>query len=64
VAPEKEEREAGRAPSLLLVKLEHPIERRITETPVDLQCKSITRPGVFNFQRLPDAGQGISQANE
>jgi hypothetical protein len=53
VAPEKEEREAGRAPSLLSVKSEDSVERQITETSVDLQCKFITGPEICNLQRLP-----------
>jgi hypothetical protein len=64
VVPEKGGKRSGDVSRLLLVEPEHPIVRKITETPLDLQCKFITRPGVFNLQRLPDAGQGISQANE
>jgi hypothetical protein len=50
VAPRKEEREAGRAPLLLLVKLEDSAVREITKTSLDLHCKFITGAEVFNLQ--------------
>jgi hypothetical protein len=41
-----------------LIELEHPVVRRVTETPVDLQRKFTTAPEVFNVQTIPDGGKG------
>jgi hypothetical protein len=39
--------------------------RRSTEAPVDLQCKSIIDPGIFNLQRLPALENGaVPQEHE
>ena len=53
------------APPLLLAKSEASAERKITEIPIDLQCKFIIVPAVFNLRRLPALGNGaIRQEHE
>jgi hypothetical protein len=38
--------------------------RKITEIRLDLQCKFITRPVVFNPRRLPALGNGAEPQEE